>query len=285
MHVCQGGPLNEGLCAAHRPAASRQGGCSKPQIPRPFHRRAQHVRALPVRCRAVPPKTVRLILVCAAVLRSCNAAAVRSPSPLPTLTRGSDATFRSSRSGAGDNILPNVPVWTSKGASVSRLSEASLSQGEALMKAERDNGLFNGACTCCMLEDDLEVAVEDAPVGASRMLRGGSGGGVTARHEEEGGRIEMIVGPMFAGKSTELMRRIRRHKLAYRRCVVIKYAKDQRHGETITELSTHDNNRIKALVPLSPMRTTCPQSCWSSCWHMRCGISPVRVHSILSSLA
>ncbi len=31
------------------------------------------------------------------------------------------------------------------------------------------------------------------------------------------GRIEMIVGPMFAGKSTELMRRIRRHNLACRR--------------------------------------------------------------------
>ncbi|KAJ1490894.1 thymidine kinase, partial [Baffinella frigidus] len=53
-------------------------------------------------------------------------------------------------------------------------------------------------------------------------------------------------GPMFAGKSTELMRRIRRHKLASRKCIVIKYALDVRHGEAIDELATHDNNRIPA---------------------------------------
>ena len=34
---------------------------------------------------------------------------------------------------------------------------------------------------------------------------------------ENTGRIEIIVGPMFAGKSTELMRSIRRHNLACRR--------------------------------------------------------------------
>lgn len=57
----------------------------------------------------------------------------------------------------------------------------------------------------------------------------------------------MILGPMFAGKSTELMRRIRRHRLANRRCVLIKYSKDVRHGEGRDELSTHDNYRLKAI--------------------------------------
>ena len=46
----------------------------------------------------------------------------------------------------------------------------------------------------------------------SLRVRGGEGG-----FDGEGGRIEMILGPMFAGKSTELMRRIRRHRLASRR--------------------------------------------------------------------
>jgi len=78
------------------------------------------------------------------------------------------------------------------------------------------------------------------------FLRGGNGeqdfsGG------KDGGRIEMILGPMFAGKSTEMIRRIRRHRLANRTCVLIKYSKDQRHGEERDELSTHDNNRIHAI--------------------------------------
>ena len=122
-------------------------------------------------------------------------------------------------------------------------------RGDQLMKADRDSGLCN-SCPCCAIELDLELAVaEQGGPGriGPRSLRGGSGDGIAASHDNEGGRIEMIVGPMFAGKSTELMRRIRRHKLAYRRCVVIKYAKDQRHGENATELSTHDNLRIKAV--------------------------------------
>jgi len=86
------------------------------------------------------------------------------------------------------------------------------------------------------------------------------------RNDESMGRIEMIVGPMFAGKSTELMRRIRRHNLACRRwaiplcrqasksvnyfryrCIVLKYFKDIRNGEGPDELSTHDRVRIPAI--------------------------------------
>jgi thymidine kinase len=45
-----------------------------------------------------------------------------------------------------------------------------------------------------------------------------------------GGEIQIIVGPMFSGKSTELMRRIRRYGFAKKRCLLCKYAKDQRYG-------------------------------------------------------
>lgn len=118
------------------------------------------------------------------------------------------------------------------------------------MKAERDRSSV-GACTCGRVDRDVEVAALECNAGvdgAAHPLRGGSGDGVARASEEAPcGRIEMIVGPMFAGKSTELMRRIRRHELAYRRCVVIKYAKDQRHGEGETQLATHDNHRIRAV--------------------------------------
>lgn len=52
------------------------------------------------------------------------------------------------------------------------------------------------------------------------------------------GTIELIFGPMFSGKTTELLRRMRRHRLADRRVVVIKYIKDTRYNTS--RCTTHD---------------------------------------------
>jgi thymidine kinase len=54
----------------------------------------------------------------------------------------------------------------------------------------------------------------------------------------ESGHIELIYGPMFSGKSTELLRRIRRHTIAKRRCLVVKFKHDTRYSEQ--KMSTHD---------------------------------------------
>ena len=60
------------------------------------------------------------------------------------------------------------------------------------------------------------------------------------------GQIQVILGPMFSGKSTELMRRIRRYKIANRDCLVIKYAKDTRYNCEDC-VSTHDHQVIPAV--------------------------------------
>ena len=52
------------------------------------------------------------------------------------------------------------------------------------------------------------------------------------------GRIELIIGPMFAGKSTELLRRVKRHEISGSRCLRIKYAGDNRYSDD--SISTHD---------------------------------------------
>jgi thymidine kinase len=44
------------------------------------------------------------------------------------------------------------------------------------------------------------------------------------------GRIEVICGPMFAGKTEELRRRVRRALIAGRHVVVVNHAFDTRHG-------------------------------------------------------
>jgi len=61
------------------------------------------------------------------------------------------------------------------------------------------------------------------------------------RNPEQYGHIELIIGPMFAGKSTELLRRCRRYEKAHpqeQRPLIIKYCKDNRYDENL--FSTHD---------------------------------------------
>ena len=153
------------------------------------------------------------------------------------------------RLGALATMSVPIPLEAAGLAGNDRGGAAGRLTGEEIMKAERDSARA-GACACCRVDHDLEAAALECSSGVrcAHPLRGGSGDGMAADNDAACGRIEMIVGPMFAGKSTELMRRIRRHELAYRRCVVIKYAKDQRHGEGDTQLATHDNHRIKVFT-------------------------------------
>jgi len=60
------------------------------------------------------------------------------------------------------------------------------------------------------------------------------------------GEIQIIFGPMFSGKSTELIRRVRRYDIAGHDCLMIKYARDQRYSLK-EEVVTHDRNCWKAV--------------------------------------
>ncbi|MFC8801466.1 thymidine kinase [Promicromonospora sp. NPDC057138] len=51
------------------------------------------------------------------------------------------------------------------------------------------------------------------------------------------GRLEVIAGPMFAGKSEELLRRVRRAQIARRGVLVVSHALDSRRG--VGRVSSH----------------------------------------------
>lgn len=55
----------------------------------------------------------------------------------------------------------------------------------------------------------------------------------------------MIVGPMFSGKSTEIIRRVRKYRAAKSSVLVIKYAEDTRYSSE--DLATHDRSQLEAL--------------------------------------
>ena len=60
------------------------------------------------------------------------------------------------------------------------------------------------------------------------------------------GRIELITGPMFSGKSTELLRRLSRYQAAKVPLVLLKFSGDDRYSST--EVQTHDRNAMSALA-------------------------------------
>lgn len=64
------------------------------------------------------------------------------------------------------------------------------------------------------------------------------------------GWIEVICGPMFSGKSEELIRRLRRAMIARKRVQVFKPAIDDRYS--IDEIVSHGDQRMKSEVVAGP---------------------------------
>lgn len=62
------------------------------------------------------------------------------------------------------------------------------------------------------------------------------------------GRLQVIAGPMFSGKSEELLRRVRRAMIAGLAVEVVNHALDARHGTA--EVSSHAGQRVSA-TPLT----------------------------------
>ena len=58
--------------------------------------------------------------------------------------------------------------------------------------------------------------------------------------------IESIFGPMFSGKTSELMRKINRHRLAKKKCLVINFKMDDRYS-TEEKIVSHDQIMIDAM--------------------------------------
>jgi thymidine kinase len=52
------------------------------------------------------------------------------------------------------------------------------------------------------------------------------------------GVIQVIFGPMFSGKTTELVRRMKRYSVAKHRCLLVKYSADTRYS--VEHVATHD---------------------------------------------
>ena len=59
------------------------------------------------------------------------------------------------------------------------------------------------------------------------------------------GKLNLIIGPMYSGKTSELIRRYRRYNIGGKKCLLIKYFEDDRYNKN--KVVTHDNLKCEAI--------------------------------------
>jgi thymidine kinase len=64
-------------------------------------------------------------------------------------------------------------------------------------------------------------------------------------HPNRGGWLEVVCGPMFSGKSEELIRRLRRAEIAGQRALIVKPAVDNRYD--VSHVVSHAGSKMRAV--------------------------------------
>lgn len=67
------------------------------------------------------------------------------------------------------------------------------------------------------------------------------------------GSVHLILGPMYASKTTHLCGLIRRYSLINKKCIIIKYARDCRYSDKDDVLSTHDHQEAAKALPCNSL--------------------------------
>lgn len=75
-----------------------------------------------------------------------------------------------------------------------------------------------------------------------------------ASEQQKKGRLEVVCGSMFSGKSEELIRRLRRAKIAKKKVIVFKPSID--HRTSLAHVSSHNGNKFNAIAVDSPLHIT-----------------------------
>ncbi|NDB83658.1 MAG: hypothetical protein EB127_13185 [Alphaproteobacteria bacterium] len=73
--------------------------------------------------------------------------------------------------------------------------------------------------------------------------------------------LELIIGPMFAGKTSALQAIIRRHEALGIRCAVYKPESDKRYGDDYY-IYSHDQTKVSAL-PVNTLMSQTSEECYS----------------------
>lgn len=65
------------------------------------------------------------------------------------------------------------------------------------------------------------------------------------------GYLELIIGPMFAGKSTELLRKINIYKTLNKKILIINHNINKRYDQPNSTIITHNKNKVEDCLAIS----------------------------------
>ena len=66
--------------------------------------------------------------------------------------------------------------------------------------------------------------------------------------ENQIGYLELIIGPMFSGKTSRLIEIYKQQKYCQQNPIVINFSGDNRYSDHLTHVSSHDNIKIPCLI-------------------------------------
>jgi len=90
-------------------------------------------------------------------------------------------------------------------------------------------------CTCTLVHTYMMASNDATPVPDNTVRALDS----AAADDGVYGALQLIIGPMFSGKSTELLRRVRRHRFGRKNILIVKHASDTRYTPEAAVV-THD---------------------------------------------
>ena len=67
------------------------------------------------------------------------------------------------------------------------------------------------------------------------------------------GYLKLIIGPMFAGKSTELLRIINMYKILNKKILIINHNINKRYDQPNSSIVTHDKNKIDNCLAITSL--------------------------------
>ncbi|MHA1682569.1 MAG: hypothetical protein ACTSUE_16650 [Promethearchaeota archaeon] len=85
------------------------------------------------------------------------------------------------------------------------------------------------------------------------------------KEERKTGEIQVIFGPMFAGKSTEMLRRLRCKSFAGNSFVIVKWTRDRRIGEGSKTMKTHDKGSKIPCIRVSNIMEASSKVMYADC--------------------
>ena len=140
--------------------------------------------------------------------------------------------------GGADKYIPTCRFCYNRQASLTAAARARQQEEQSTVGSETPNAVAEVDTASSPAPKDRRSSPHPSPVSVMSGPEE-SFNERDSKNTDDAGRLELVIGPMFSGKTTKMLHCIRRHGFANKRVLLVKYCKDQRYS--VGSVATHDN--------------------------------------------